>query len=565
MFGRFIKKGKDLVISPQTSILSAAAVIMVMIIASRVLGLVRQRVLLSFFVPSQLSLFFAAFRLPDLIFEVLTMGTLSSAFIPVFTKLQKGPENTAWEVAGKTINLGLIIFGVLALVFGVFANHLYAIIAPGYSDAETQEIAKLARILFTAQGLFVISYILTGVLESLKRFFIPALAPLFYNIGIIIGTLVFAPSLGLMGPVIGVVFGALGHLLIQLPFAMRLGFRFSLSVKPDDWVKKIGKLALPRLIELSTLQISKVVELFLASIISSASYTYYTLATSVQALPVGLFGLSLAKAALPTLTRQDDSPAEFRKTLLSTLYEIIFLVMPLATILLVLRIPIVRLLFGTNIFDWAATVQTGLVLSTFAIGIPFQSAVTLLARGFYARHNTKTPVKVSLIGTAITVTVGLVLVKGFGYPTWALAAAYVAGTTFQAIMLFYLLAKQLNGGTLFAVTPMLKSLLASFLSGGSMFFILKFFDRAVWVKKLSFLNGVDVTSLNFERFVLDTRYTLNLLILTVITATIGLSVYLLISFLLRSEELYVLINVIRRRSFKAPRKEEEPLAPLDTL
>src|SRR4029078_5067955 len=141
------------------------------------------------FAPGDLSLFFAAFRLPDVLFEVLVFGTFSSAFIPVFTKeLKDGGTEEAWRLASRVVTIGLTFFILFAVCFSFFAQDIYRIITPGFSDPETAQIASVARILFAAQGFFVISYVLTGVLESMRRFLVPALAPLFYNIGIIIGT-----------------------------------------------------------------------------------------------------------------------------------------------------------------------------------------------------------------------------------------------------------------------------------------------------------------------------------------------------------------------------------------
>src|SRR3989344_4092723 len=208
MLGKIIEKGKKILLEPQGNVLSAATVIMVMIIASRLLGLVRQRTLAHFFAPDELSLFFAAFRLPDLIFEVLVFGTFSSAFIPVFSRTLKKGNGAAWEVATTVLNLGLIIFAIVAILVSVFADKIYFLVAPGFGGTEREVIVPIARILFAAQGLFIISYVLTGVLESLRHFLIPALAPLFYNLGIIIGTLVLSSKYHLMGPTLGVVFGA---------------------------------------------------------------------------------------------------------------------------------------------------------------------------------------------------------------------------------------------------------------------------------------------------------------------------------------------------------------------
>jgi putative peptidoglycan lipid II flippase len=563
-----ISRGKKLFVAPQTSVLSAASIIMLMVIASRVLGLVRQRTLAHFFAPNELSLFFAAFRLPDTIFEILVFGTFSSAFIPVFTKTLKKGRTTAWETAGIVVNIGLLIFAFLAISAGLFANQIYAVFAPGFDPVQRAEVVKIARILFISQGFFVISYVLTGVLESLRRFLVPALAPLFYNIGIILGTILLVPRWGLLAPAIGVFFGAASHFLIQVPLATKLGFRFTPSIRPNKEVRQIGKLALPRVVELSFLQISKTVELFLASLISTAAYTYFTFANSLQLLPVGLFGTSIAKAALPTMARQSGDPERFRKTLLSALYQIVFLALPLAAILMVLRIPLVRLVFGTEIFSWEATVQTGMVLSAFALSVIFQASAALLARGFYALQDTRTPVVVSVTSIALVVVVNFILIRGLNLPVWGLAAAFSIGSAFQAITLFYLINRRIGRRlSLKVLMPIFKSGLATLGSAVVMFFLLKIFDRSVWVKRLSFLGKIESTKvIPFENFVLDTRYTVNLLALTILVSIAGAVAYLGLSLVLRSNEIWVFFNLLKRIFVKRkvspiPEREQEVVTP----
>lgn len=570
MVNKIISAGKKIFTSSQDSVLSAATLIMIMVIASRVLGLIRQRVLAHFFIADELSLFFAAFRLPDLVFEVLVFGTFSSAFIPVFTRSLKKGKNKAWETAGIIVNLGLVIFLIFSFVLGFHAKPIYELLAPGYSGSSRQTIVELSRILFAAQGFFVVSYVLTGVLESLRRFLVPALAPLFYNLGIILGTYFLAPKFGLTAPAIGVVIGAFTHFLIQLPLARKLGFRFTLNIKPTEEVKKIAKLAAPRVIETAFLQVSKIAELFFSSLISTASYTYYTFGNTLQLLPVGLFGTSIAKAALPTLARLDDDNNKFKKTLLSALYDMAFFIIPVATVLFVLRTPLVRLIYGTDIFSWEATIQTGYVVSAFSVGVVFQAAAALLARSFYALHDTKTPVFVSISSLLLVIITDYIFIKILGIDVWGLAAAYSMGSFVQATTLFYLINKRMgNGSFLKATKPIFKSLFAALGSGFVMYFILKFFDRSVWIKRLSFTGSLDIAkNLDFERFVLDTRYTINLIILTALVSLIGGVIYIVLSILMKSEQVwnfFGLINrVIKRKIIPIPQKETEPVAPTPT-
>jgi putative peptidoglycan lipid II flippase len=542
---QLIRQGKKIFLSEQTSILSAATVIMVMTVASLILGLLRQRVILLFFNPTEAALFFAAFRLPDLVFEVLIYGMFSSAFIPIFTKLLKKSQNEAWETASRTVNISFVIFGFFAILIGIFANQLYTLVAPGYTPAQIQTMANLARIMFLAQGIFIISYVLTSVLESLRRFLIPALAPLFYNIGLIGATLLLHSRLGLMAPAIGVVIGAFTHFLVQLPLAYQLGFRFSWKIKPNDNVKHIAKLAAPRLLDLSFQQIADTTVLFFASLISTASYTYFTLASSLQAAPVRLFGASLAKAALPTLTRESENFEKFKEILFRTIYQMFFLVMPIVTIFIILKIPIIRILFGTSIFDWKSTVETGWVLTAFAIGVPFQAIVAMLARSFYALHDTQTPVIISVIGDSTIIIADLILVKGLRFSSWALAFSYSLGAFIEVLVLIFILRKKLKNFSIFkTIQPFWKTVVAAFVSGATMFYLLKFFDKWDPIK----INR----PIAFENFVLDTRYTGNLIILTGLVAMAGVIVYLLVCFMLKSAELFGIWDSFSRRGFWIP-------------
>ena len=216
MIKKVLRQGSGFLTQRQTNILSAALVIMIMVAASRVLGLVRNRVLAHFFSAETLAVYFAAFRLPEVVFEVLVFGALSSAFIPTFTAyFSKGKSTEAWYVASISLNFALFIFLIFAIPVFIFARQLYQIMAPGFSNQQLFLVAKLTRILLIVQGFFVLSYFLTGVLESLQRFLIPAMAPLFYNLGIILGSLFLSGKFGILAPAVGAVIGSFFHFFIQ--------------------------------------------------------------------------------------------------------------------------------------------------------------------------------------------------------------------------------------------------------------------------------------------------------------------------------------------------------------
>ena len=558
MVKNFLRNGSDILSRRQTSILSAATVIMIMVVASRILGLVRNRILAHFFPAETLAVYFAAFRLPEVIFEVLVFGALSSAFIPVFTSyISRKQKDQAWYVAAVSLNFALLIFSFFAVLIFVFAHPLYRVIAPGFPPEQAHQIASLTRILIFAQGFFVISFFLTGVLESLQRFLIPAIAPLFYNLGIILGTIFLAPSMGIYAPTIGAVVGAGLHFLIQLPLAIALGFRPQRELNlSHPGVRAIGKLALPRVVELSFLQIGKGAELFFASLISTAAYTYFTFANSLQLLPVGLFGMSIAKASLPSLSYQSakGNLGQLRLTFRSLFGQILFLILPCAVFLAVLRVPVVRLVFGAAQFTWESTVQTSLALSAFSLGIFSQALIYLLARTFYALHDTATPVKISVASIILNILFSAIFVTGFHLPIWSLALSYSLASVFQFLFLFVFLTRRLPGlMDRQTATSCLKIFLSSFASGGVMFFLLKILDRSAWDKKLSFLGQFGLAlPTSFDRFVIDTRYTPNLVFFTLIVGGVGALVYLGLARLLRIKEMNSLASLVTRIRRKGP-------------
>jgi putative peptidoglycan lipid II flippase len=565
MVKKLLQSSSNFFTKRQKTILSAAIIIMVTIAASRVLGLVRNRVLANFFSVEDLSVYFAAFRIPETIFEILVFGTFSSAFIPTFTSyISQGKRKEAWHVASVSLNFAFLIFLIFALIIFLSAQPLYRVIAPGFNPQDSLQIANIARVLLIAQGFFVLSYFLTSVLESLQRFLVPALAPLLYNLGIILGAFWLSPRFGIYGPAIGAVIGAFFHFLIQLPLALRLGFRpkFSLNLSHPG-VREIGRLALPRIIELSALQVGKVAELFLASLVSTAAYTYYTFANSLALLPIGLFGTSMAKASLPTLSYQSAKGdfKQFSETLVSLINQVVFFVLPCAVFLAVLRIPIVRLVFGTARFTWASTVQTGYTLSAFCLGIFTQALIYPLTRAFWALHDTKTPVKISMGTITLNIFLGGLFILVFKLQIWTLALSFSLASLIQMIFLFSFLSRRvpdLNKRKI--MMPLLKITLSSFASGGLMFFLLKILDRSAWDKRLSFLHWVGLKlPTTFEHFVLDTHYTFNLILLTALVGLIGLLTYILLVWLLKVEEVSLLKKLIDK--IKKPKVLPEVITP----
>ena len=401
---KIIKKGKQIFFSPQSSVISAATTIMLMIVASRILGLVRQRVLAHFFVPEDLSLFFAAFRLPDLIFEVLVFGTFSSAFIPVFTKSLKKGESEAWDTAARVVNIGLIIFIPLALIFSFKADLVYSYMAPGFTLEQTHTIAAIARVLFAAQAFFVVSYVLTGVLESLRIFLVPALAPVFYNLGIILGLVILVPLFGVLGLAWGVLLGAVLHLFVQLPALKATKFKWQPIWRWTAAEAKILKLMIPRTMGIAGETLSLLVLTALASTMAQGTNALLYYADNIRALPMGIIGVAFSVAAFPLLSAKaaQANLKDFSASLMASVRQVLFWVIPLTVALYLLRAHLVRLVIGTDQLTWDPTILAIAMVGAFAFTIIFQALVPLLAKAFYAFKNTWLPVTAAILGSGLT-------------------------------------------------------------------------------------------------------------------------------------------------------------------
>ena len=516
----------------QESILSAAGIIMAAVFLSRGLGLFRDRLLTARFSPQELGVYFAAFRLPNLIFELLVMGALSTAFIPVFSGyLSEKKKREAFLIASSVINIGTLIFLLLALPLLLFSSRVSALIAPGFSKEEILLMASFTRIMILAQVFpLIIGNFLTGILQSFNRFLIPALAPIVYNLGIIIGILFFSSSLGLYGPVLGVVLGALFFMIVQIPFVFLLGYKHLLTFNfRHKAVREIGKLMLPRTLGLAVSQIDTTVDLVLASFLGARSVTVFNLAQHLQQVPVGLFGAPIAQASLPSLSQHSakNNLEKFKKNLLDSFHQILFLVLPSSMILIILRIPLVRLVFGAARFDWEATVLTGKTLAFFSLSLFAQSLVHLLARGFYALYDSKTPVKIGAVCVLVNTFLSILFVKFLFLPVYALGFSTSIASILNFLFLLIFLDKKVGRferARLF--WPTLKIFIASAITGVFLYVPMKLLDQLVF----------------------DTTRTINLLLLTGVAGFCGASCYLFLAWFLEIKEVATFLELVKRLS-----------------
>lgn len=388
---------------------------------SRALGLVRDRLFAHMFgAGAVLDAYFAAYRIPDLLYNLLVVGALSAAFVPVASQYLASGERgraAAFRMANALLTLTVALLSIVALGLYVFAPLLIPKFVPGF-DAERMELTiRFTRIMLLQSILLGASTVVSGLLLALRRFAAYAAAPVVYNLGIIVGLVVLVPWMGISGLAWGVVLGALGHLIVQFVAATRVGFRIRpLFSFAQEGVLRVSKLFVPRLISLLAGQVGNVVVTVLGSGLLTGSISAYLLAENLQAVPIGLVGIPLGVAAFPFLAaaaaRQRTD--EFTSMLFSTLRLTLFFALPASVFLVLLRAQIVRVVLGTGAFDWDDTRATFTVLGILALAVVAQSLLPLLARAFFSLHDTRTPMLVSLL--AITVHIGgaWLLVPTFG-------------------------------------------------------------------------------------------------------------------------------------------------------
>lgn len=435
--------------SPSASIAGAAFLITIMSLASRLLGLVRDRILASTFgAGDTLDIYYAAFRIPDLIYNLLILGALSAAFIPVFTSLISKEENEeAWELANGVINMAFIVIIFLSLIFCVFAPYLMRIITPGFPEDKIDQVVSFTRIMFLSPLFLGLSGILGGILTSFKRFLIYSLAPIFYNLGIIIGILVLVRVLGPIGLAWGVVLGAILHMLVQYPAVKHLGLHHKIKIVgyfKNPNIIKVFKLMIPRTLGIAVNQINLLVMTVFASLLASGSLAIFNFAQNLQGVPIGLFGSSFAIAVFPTLSalHAKKNNREFGYHLSHTLRRVLFFIIPISIAILLLRAQMVRVVLGAGKFDWEDTVLTFQVLGIFSLSLFAQSLVPLLARSFYAMHDTRTPFYIALVSEAVSILTALLLLGKL--KIMALAIAFSLASVVQMTLLLFVLRTRLD-------------------------------------------------------------------------------------------------------------------------
>jgi putative peptidoglycan lipid II flippase len=393
------------------------------------------------------SAYVSAFRIPDLLFLVIMAGAFGSAFIPVFSGfLGDGEDEAAWKLASVVLNISGVFVVFTAAAAWVLAPELVRyVVAPDASAAAQQITVDCMRVLLLSPVFLGFGIAAKGILEGQDLFTLPALAPIVYNMATILGAIVLGPRVGVYGVAIGVVVGAIGFLLLEIPGLVRSGMRYSISFDPrTPGVAEVGRLLAPRLIGQAAFQLNFVAVTNLAWRTGDQSVSALNYSWQLLMLPHGVLALSVSTVILPTLSRlwQAGDIAAFRATLGNALRPLLFLSLPAAVILFAFRVPIVQTLFQTGAFSAESTSLVAAPLAFLAAGLVSYALVEAITRAFYAMHDTRTPVIAGIGIVVLNVLISVALLDRTGY--LGLALALSLSTTVEAIILMLVLGRRIG-------------------------------------------------------------------------------------------------------------------------
>ncbi len=506
---------------------SATLVVMLFFVLSRVTGLAREVVIGAHFGTSlELDAYLAAFRLPDLLFQLVAGGALGSAFIPTFAAYwARSQQAEAWLLFSRVLNvITLILIGIAALLMVLAGPLVQWVIAPGFAPEQQAITTQLMRWMLVSTVVFGGSGLIMGALNATQHFLLPAAAPVFYNLAIILGAWLLTPAFGIFGLVIGVVAGAIVHLLVQLPGLWQVRARYTLSLDvADAGVREVVRLMGPRVLGLFFVQMHFLVNTILASGLASGSLSALNYAWLLMLLPQGIFAQSIATAIFPTFAAQVSTGQmdALRHTFGQILRIILFFTIPAALVLYLLRVPLIVVLFQRREFTAESTALVSYALQFYAIGLIAHAIVEIAVRAFYALHDTWTPVLVGVGAMILNIGLSFWWVRVLGHGGLALANSIA--TTLEMVLLIWLLRRQIGG---FAWRQFAASIgrqgVAALVMGVAIWFWLRWQPVA----------GAS---------------TIRVWVITLGGIALAGAVYLAMAFLLRSPELQPALAILRRR------------------
>lgn len=388
-------------------------------VLSQILAFFRDRLLAHIFgAGSELDIYYAAFRIPDFLFVTIASIVSISVLVPFIINKEKQGQAELKEFVDNIFSFfALLIILVCGLTFFLIPT-LSEFLFRGFNEQELSQVVLLSRIFLLSPIFLGVSNLFGSLTQSYNRFIIYAFAPLLYNIGIILGTVVLGTQLGVLGVALGVVFGSLLHVLVQVPFVFKIGLFPGFRPWFDfASIKSVVALSFPRTLTLSMNYIATIFLVSMASVMAVGSISVYSFSLNIQSIPLSIIGVSYSLAAFPTLIRHFSSNniKGFVEHMITTSRHIIFWALPLTALFVVLRAQIVRVLLGSGHFDWSDTRLTAASLALFSVSAVFQCLMLLFVRAFYSAGHTKKPLVINIISTIILIVCSFALVKLFHF------------------------------------------------------------------------------------------------------------------------------------------------------
>ncbi len=521
-------------------------------IASQILALVRDRLLAAYFGAGQtLDIYYASFRIPDFIF--ITVGSMVSVSVLIpflMHKMKDGPEEGKRFIGNIFTFFFLLIIAVSIIAFFLVPS-ISQLLFNGFSHEDIDKVIMMTRILLLSPILLGLSNIFGTLTQTYKRFIIYSLSPILYNVGIIMGVLLFFPIFGLKGLAYGVIFGALMHLLIQVPFIMEHGLVPRPSFKFDfAEIKKVLFVSVPRTLTLGSDNISAIFLISFASTMAAGSISIFNLSYNLQSVLLSIIGVSYSLAAFPILIQSfaDGDNKKFVDQAVLSAQHIIFWSVPAAVLFITLRAQIVRTILGAGLFNWYQTRLTAASLAVFVVSIAFQNLTLLFVRAYYAAGNTKKPFWAKFANAASTVILGFLFI-----------VMYKNNPAFKNIMETLLRIKDIPGTIVLALP--LGWTVGEIINSVALWFVFekdfKNFSKPVlrtfWQVVISSLSigVVSYFALNLFAYAFNQNTTFGIFMQGFLSGIIAIAVGIFVLVLLKNKEITDVWQTLKSKIFKA--------------
>ncbi|MBI5754817.1 murein biosynthesis integral membrane protein MurJ [Candidatus Peregrinibacteria bacterium] len=444
-----------------------------------------------------LDTYFAAFRIPDFLYNILILGTVSVALVPIFTGyIVEEKKKEGFEFINSVTNFLLFIMLALGIIIAMFSRELSSVLFPGFSGEKLEQTIMLTRIIMVSPIFFALSSIAQSIQNTFKTFLAFALAPVIYNISIIGTAIFFSEQFGVYALAFGVILGSFAHFAIQIPAILKTGYRYQavLAWRKNDFQEMLHLIG-PRLLGISAMQILLLSDTFIASLLTAGSISIFNFSANLNWLPVGMVGISLSIASFATFSElaKKGGKEHFVKELSRVIEWTLLFIVPATFGMFILRKEITELILQGGAFSAEDTILTAKTLGFFVVSIVAQSLIPIFARGFYAWKDTKTPVLAACATVVINIAFSVGFALGLDMGVFGIALAYSLAQFFQFFLLLIFLKKRFGDfSAIFPIQSFLKFLLASLVMTVALLAGKRVFEYLAWPE--TFLHGVIKTS-----------------------------------------------------------------------